>query len=466
KHVVEWERGIKRQRKDTLSISESISLLTNIIFEREILGNDPSIISFSKLKSVAEGKNNQLNFLFDKIEVGSINILTKFLYNQEKNEEESTIYNFKQMYREMVSKDFRLSSFFDSIYNTSFPKNRSNKKLDKLDKKLAIECYIICDNQNSKPTTFKKDMSLFVDLMGVSAEAIDTLSHADITILQRHLNKKKTAIADNHPHRVVSYLEIKKNNVLVLNINDYHNIHTKQIPDTCSTSSAAHITTLLLNGVDSNAIPWILSKIAKVISARKSIAFEDAFVDHKKSTYADKDNLILLTKKAQVFLLEIFALLDLVVDNKQMLLGFSSEHLLSYDKCDHCHRLLYNRTSKSSIVIACSHEYHESCFTILNGKYHYCESILKLDIKNNVTSLFSCLSKLDKSKSNLEEIVEADEDSPQDQRIENENDILEVVQKHKQVLSRMEQAYSAALEKFLNTNIVHQNDYQIDDQVR
>ncbi|CAG8830452.1 25340_t:CDS:1, partial [Gigaspora margarita] len=189
-YAVEWERGLKRQRKDTLSMSESISLLTNIIFEREILGNDPSIVSFSKLRSVAEGKNDQLNFFFDEIEVmaclrrkgdaeqraldrslayqcylmcwnqsivilfwnlkdeviesdnnltwvGSVNVLTKLLYNQEKNEEKPAIYSFKQMRREMISKDFRLSSFFDSIYNASLPKDRSNKDLDKLDKKLA-----------------------------------------------------------------------------------------------------------------------------------------------------------------------------------------------------------------------------------------------------------------------------------------------------------------------------------------
>ncbi|CAG8804774.1 12518_t:CDS:2, partial [Cetraspora pellucida] len=186
-----------------------------------------------------------------------------------------------------------------------------------------------------------------------------------------------------------------------------------------------------------------LSKIAKVVSVRKSIAFEDVFVDYKKFTYVDEDNLTLLTKKAQVFFLKIFgnvyqrlgqssivegqrekityklASLELVVDNKQISLEFSSEHLPLYAKFNYCHRLLYDRTG----------------------------------IKNNVTSLLSYLSKLDKSKSNLEEIFEADEDSSQDQRIENENNILEVFQKDKQVLSRVKQAYSAALEKFLNTNI-------------
>ncbi|CAG8808686.1 12911_t:CDS:2, partial [Racocetra persica] len=85
-----------------------------------------------------------------------------------------------------------------------------------------------------------------------------------------------------------------------------------------------------------------LSKIAKVVSARKDIiAFEDAFVVQKKSTYADEDNLTLLTKKASIVegkeekITYKLASLNLVVDKKQMPLGFSSEHLPSFDKCDH-----------------------------------------------------------------------------------------------------------------------------------
>ncbi|RIB26774.1 hypothetical protein C2G38_2029950 [Gigaspora rosea] len=309
-HAAKWASVLKRRRNDNLSISESISLLTNIIFEREVIGNDPSIVTFSQLKLIAKDKNDQLSFFFNEIEemaclgrkneaerralerslayqcylmcwnqcmaiplwnlrdestanednlswVDCVNILTKLLYNREKNEQEPVIYSFKQLQKEMVAKEFRLSSFLDSIYNASLPENRSSKYLDKLDKKLAVECYVICGNQNSKLTAFKKDTSLFVDLMGVSTEAIDALLYAGITISRRHLDREKSAIADNHPYKVTSYLENKKNNALVLNVDDYHNIHTKQTPDTCSTSSAAHMTTLLLNSVDSMAISRI-----------------------------------------------------------------------------------------------------------------------------------------------------------------------------------------------------------------
>ncbi|CAG8528596.1 7621_t:CDS:2, partial [Gigaspora rosea] len=453
-HAAEWARGLKRRRNDNISISEFISLLTNIIFEREIIDNDLPIVTFSQLKLIAEDKNNQLSFFFNEIE--EMACLEKKPEAERRALERSLAYqcylmcwnqcmaiplwnlkdestanedNLSWLRREMVAKDFRLSSFFDSIYNASLPENRSSKYLDKLDKKLAVECYVICGNQNAKLTAFKKDISLFVDLMGVSTEAIDALSYAGITISRRHLDREKSAIADNHPHKTSS----------------------------CDT-------------------PQQLFKTAKVVDARKTLSrFEDIFVVQKKSTYADNDHLALLTKKAEVFLLETFgnvyrklgqssiikgrnekitcklASLDFTVDKKQMPLGFSSEHLPAYDKCDYYHKLLHDGTGKSSMVITCGHRYYESCFTIsLNKKCLYCENVLKLGIRNNVSSLLLRLRKLNTKKSNLKEFIDADDDSSQDQKISDEDNILEVLRKDKQALPRVEQAYSMALERFLN----------------
>ncbi|CAG8574307.1 10477_t:CDS:1, partial [Gigaspora rosea] len=47
-------------------------------------------------------------------------------------------------------------------------------------------------------------------------------------------------------------------------------------------------------------MPQYLSKIAKIVDAKKTNnSFEDIFAIQKKSTYADKDHLALLTKKTQ-----------------------------------------------------------------------------------------------------------------------------------------------------------------------
>ncbi|CAG8793415.1 466_t:CDS:2, partial [Racocetra persica] len=127
-HAIEYKRGLKRHREDdSLSMSESIFLLTNIIVEREIIGNDPPIVSFSKLRSITKGKN-----------------------------------------------------------------------------------------------VFKKDISLFVNLIELLTDAIDALSHAGIMILQRYLDKEKTAIIDNHLskfHREIS-LDKKLENITLHKYND------------------------------------------------------------------------------------------------------------------------------------------------------------------------------------------------------------------------------------------------------
>jgi hypothetical protein len=60
----------------------------------------------------------------------------------------------------------------------------------------------------------KEAISYFVDLMGVSTEAIDALSHAGITISRRHLDRQKAIIADEHQRRVASYIQKSKNSTM------------------------------------------------------------------------------------------------------------------------------------------------------------------------------------------------------------------------------------------------------------
>ncbi|CAG8785387.1 14879_t:CDS:2, partial [Gigaspora rosea] len=151
-----------------------------------------------------------------------------------------------------------------------------------------------------------------------------------------------------------------------------------------------------------------LSKTAKVINAKKADnAFENAFVTQHKSTYATKDHLTLLTKKAEVFLLRVFedvyqklgqssikntksnkftfqlALLNFAVDKKQMPLGFSSDYFPSSNACDYCYEQ-FDRTGKGSM------------------------KFLNLGVDKNLSSLLTRLSKLG-PKSNLVESLEADE---------------------------------------------------------
>ena len=48
--------------------SESIALLANIIYEREVAEKNPSVFTFSQLRSIAEAKDERLIIFFDEIE--------------------------------------------------------------------------------------------------------------------------------------------------------------------------------------------------------------------------------------------------------------------------------------------------------------------------------------------------------------------------------------------------------------
>ena len=96
----------------------------------------------------------------------------------------------------MENKDYRLSTFFDSIYNAANPLEKNGEYLEKLDKRLALECYFICGNRNSKLTAFKTDASIFLNSMGTSYEAINAFATAGITITARHMDRKKADLAE------------------------------------------------------------------------------------------------------------------------------------------------------------------------------------------------------------------------------------------------------------------------------
>ncbi|CAG8813740.1 32052_t:CDS:2, partial [Gigaspora margarita] len=164
-----------------------------------------------------------------------------------------------------------------------------------------------------------------------------------------------------------------------------------------------------------------LSKMAKVINTRKADnVFENAFVIQYKFTYANKDHLTLLTKKAEVFLLRVFediyqklgqssikhmknnkytfqlVSLNFAMDQKQMPLGFSSDYFPSSNACDYCYKQ-FDETSKGFM------------------------NRFEANKTNNLES-----------------------------RILDENNILKKLEKNKDALPLVEQAYVIARERFLS----------------
>ncbi|CAG8693702.1 9906_t:CDS:2, partial [Ambispora gerdemannii] len=89
---------------------------------------------------------------------------------------------------------------------------------------------------NKHISALKKDIAMFLDHSGTSDQAIDTLSN----------------MQDNVARELVKY----QVNALITNIDEYHNIHDLHIPTTTSTSTVAHMTTVLAIPISTaSAIP-------------------------------------------------------------------------------------------------------------------------------------------------------------------------------------------------------------------
>ncbi|CAG8852069.1 789_t:CDS:1, partial [Racocetra persica] len=93
--------GLKKRRKNgNLSMSESITLMANFIFQRDVVEGNQPLVEFSKLRYIIEEKDKWLTLFFDEIEAGA---------DMEK---------------------------------------KSNDEKKELNRSLAYQCYLICWNRN------------------------------------------------------------------------------------------------------------------------------------------------------------------------------------------------------------------------------------------------------------------------------------------------------------------------------
>ncbi len=87
-----------------------------------------------------------------------------------------------------------------------------------------------------KINSFKFDLAFYLDLISTSNEGLNTMANLRVTTTSRSVDYKKKIISDSHEEYVEKTLVKYSERILVLNIDDYHNIHIQWQPDTTSTS--------------------------------------------------------------------------------------------------------------------------------------------------------------------------------------------------------------------------------------
>src|SRR6266542_35158 len=146
---------------------------------------------------------------------------------------------------EKADKD--LIGFFDELYAGTNPNTKSYQTNENNKKKLVSLCYFLASINNKYINSIKVDIGSYLQTSGTSSSSIDTLANIGVSVTRKTVNRKKNLISDEHQQTVDDYCLQNIENMFILNIDDYHNIHRRNQPTLLQTHNIYHFVTILLN---------------------------------------------------------------------------------------------------------------------------------------------------------------------------------------------------------------------------
>src|SRR6266542_2938396 len=102
-------------------------------------------------------------------------------------------------------------------------------------------------NKNKYINGIKVDIGSYLQTSGTSSSSIDTLANIGVSVTRKTVNRKKNLISDEHQQTVDDYCLQNIENMFILNIDDYHNIHRRNQPTLLQIHNIYHFVTILLN---------------------------------------------------------------------------------------------------------------------------------------------------------------------------------------------------------------------------
>ncbi|RHZ52392.1 hypothetical protein Glove_461g14 [Diversispora epigaea] len=138
---------------------------------------------------------------------------------------------------------------FDELYLSSNASSKNKDSQEFAKKQLLFICYFLCGIRNKFVNSAKRDLTMYLDSTGASNTSIDTLA--------------------NLGHTKIIDFELTKhaNEALILNIG------AKQMPNTTTTSTAAHLATILINPITTQMQFRIDAELIKINIENKFMAF-------------------------------------------------------------------------------------------------------------------------------------------------------------------------------------------------
>ncbi|GBB94437.1 hypothetical protein RclHR1_23560002 [Rhizophagus clarus] len=157
----------------------------------------------------------------------------------------------------------KLKGFFPSMINAIIPKERSAHNKQEAKKSVVAICYMIAGLRNKFVNQFKIEVGLYLAASDTTWEAIDMLSSLGYSAYAKTVADFQKKIQKNHITKVENYFSEKGDFLHIYNVDDYHNIHEIQRPNSVSTSTAKHFATCVTKlVVDCSAVPLTFNGIS------------------------------------------------------------------------------------------------------------------------------------------------------------------------------------------------------------
>ncbi|RIB02248.1 hypothetical protein C2G38_2292038 [Gigaspora rosea] len=144
-----------------------------------------------------------------------------------------------------------------------------------LSKKIKLMAGVLYTRQrlnNKFINGFKGEIRFLLDASGASSSAIETLASASLAVRRETIARKKAQHVEVHMDTVDGFLVKNNENLIVLNVDDFHNIHEYRRSDTTTTHDIGHFVTILLKALPEMAsVPYKNPNQEKSIHNKKGI---------------------------------------------------------------------------------------------------------------------------------------------------------------------------------------------------
>ena len=151
--------------------------------------------------------------------------------------------------------DAGAGKLFATIYQSMCTERMSESRVCLNKSRTMVIIYMLIYGQSQKANSFQVALSRTLRQFGISEQGLMSLRNLGIAAHPHTVKAAAKSSASSHPTSLVKFFQdaVNDEKLVVVMIDDYHNIHTKHRPESKTQTNAVHMSTLLVkvfNDVD------------------------------------------------------------------------------------------------------------------------------------------------------------------------------------------------------------------------